>query len=44
MWDKMKMANAIKAFRSDEMGLKKTTSKMLEVPRSKIKITARKQI
>ena len=32
MWDKMKTANAIKAVRSEEMGLK-TTSKVSEVLR-----------
>jgi len=33
---KMKMANAVKAVRNEEMGIKKT-SKMFQVPRSKLK-------
>jgi hypothetical protein len=35
-WDKMKMANAIKAVRCKEMGLK-TASRVFEVPRSTLK-------
>ena len=36
MWDKMKMVNAIKAVRSEEMESKKTL-KVFEVPRSTLK-------
>jgi hypothetical protein len=36
MWDKMKMANAIRAVRSKEMGLKRA-SRVFEVPRSMLK-------
>jgi hypothetical protein len=36
MWGKMKMANAIRAVRSKEMGLKRA-SRVFEVPRSKLK-------
>ena len=36
MWDKMKMGNAIKAVRSEENGMQKT-SKVYEVPRSTLK-------
>jgi hypothetical protein len=39
----IKMADAIKAVRREEMGLKKKTSNLFEVPRSTL-ITARKQI
>jgi len=35
MWNNTKMANAMKADRSEEMGLKK--SNMFEVPRSTLK-------
>jgi hypothetical protein len=45
MWDKMKMANAIKAVRSEEMGLKKNRRCLKYQDRcSKIKLTAGKQI
>jgi ribosomal protein L13E len=36
MWDKMKMANAIRAVRSKEMELKRA-SRVFEVPRSTLK-------
>ena len=46
LWDKMKMANAIKAVRSEEMGLKKRKYRCSKCRdrHSKTKLVARKQL